>query len=1133
MNTMTETSPASGTAALSARAQEILRRPKVRKTAWWVGGTFVAIGVFGFLAAPPIAKSILEDKLGEALHRKVSIDKIAINPYVLSAKIDGFSVKTAEGLEVVGFDSLYINLQASSIFRGGPVVEEVKLDGPRVRVTRIDEDRYDISDLIDEWSKPSDSPTPRFAVNNIQVSGGKVNFIDKPASASHEIADIALRLPFVSSLPYQTDIYVEPHFSARINGSPLVLEGRSKPFKDSLESELSIDLDQFDLVRYLAYSPVKLPFSVKSATLFTEMKLLFSQGNGQPATTKLVGALHLKDLALQDGDRPLLAWKQLDVTIQEADLLKRHFAIDSVRLAGLENHLRVTPQGTINWLDIAERLQGPSPAPAVQPAKGAAPAQPVTWSVREVTLADGSQTWRDDSRSKPLEVTIKDLQVTARNIDDSFAKPLEVDAAWTIDGGERIRMKQGSVKGARIDVAKRTADLGEIDLAGIDFRVTRDKQGGLDLPQPPLLRATKAAATDATPWMVGFRKLALSESALRYEDQGLKDKAAEVIDSLAVSVEDFSTAPGKRAILTVNGRVNQKGNLKVAGDVQMQPLAINADVDITGLPLLPVQPYFADRLNVTLVRGQISAKGKVALNDTKEGLAGGYKGQLTLGDLHTIDKVNSTDLLKWKSLYVGNIDAKLLPFALNVGEIALSDFYARMIVTPEGKLNLSQIVRKPEDDKPVGTLAPATAKEAAQPAPTPATPVVAAAPAAPAKPMPPIRIGKVTLQNGTVNFSDFFVKPNYTVNVTKITGRVNGLSSAADTLADLELRGSYGNAAPVEVTAKLNPLAAKAYLDLKGEIRGVDLTTLSTYAGKYAGYAIDKGKLSLYVTYKLADNKLNAENRVFLDQLTFGDKVDSPDATSLPVKLAVALLKNGRGEIDINLPISGSLDDPQFSVGGIIVKVIVNLFVKAVTSPFALLGSLFGGGEELSNVEFDVGYAALTAAGSKKLEALAKAMNDRPALKLEVTGRIDPDTDREGAKRAAIDRAVKAEKLKDLVKKGVEGTSVEAVAVDAKEYPEYLQRAYKAAKFPKPRNLIGLQKDLPVDEMEKLMLANLPVTDDDLRLLAERRAGAVQAWLLEQGKVPAERIFLMPPKLAKDDKGDGKAGFSRVDFSLR
>ena len=349
----------------------------------------------------------------------------------------------------------------------------------------------------------------------------------------------------------------------------------------------------------------------------------------------------------------------------------------------------------------------------------------------------------------------------------------------------------------------------------------------------------------------------------------------------------------------------------------------------------------------------------------------------------------------------------------------------------------------------------------------------------------------------------------------------------------MELRGNYANTAPVQILAKLNPLAAKPYLDLQGEVRGIDLEPFSPYSGKYAGYAIEKGKLSVTVNYKLENNQLTADNRIFLDQLTFGDKVDSPEATKLPVNLAVSLLKNGRGEIDINLPISGSLDDPQFSVGGVIVRVIVNLFVKAVTSPFALLGSLFGGGEELSILEFDPGRVAFGATSIKRLEALAKALNDRPALRLEISGRGDPETDREGLRRVAMERAVRAEKQKDLVKKGVDSGSTDSIEVDAKEYPAYLQRAYKAAKFPKPRNLIGFTKDLPVEEMEKLMLTNLPASDDDLELLADQRAEAVQLWLVEQGKVPAERVFIAPSKVGPDKGGADKAKASRVDFALK
>jgi hypothetical protein len=231
----------------------------------------------------------------------------------------------------------------------------------------------------------------------------------------------------------------------------------------------------------------------------------------------------------------------------------------------------------------------------------------------------------------------------------------------------------------------------------------------------------------------------------------------------------------------------------------------------------------------------------------------------------------------------------------------------------------------------------------------------------------------------------------------------------------------------------------------------------------------------------------------------------------------------------LNLPISGSLDDPQFSIGGLVVKVIVNLFVKAVTSPFALLGSMFGGGEELSNIEFAPGRSNFNDAANKKLEALAKALRDRDSLKLEITGRADPEADKEGIKWVAIERAMRAEKQKEMIKKGTESGSLDSIEISDAEYPVYLQKAYKEAKFPKPRNMVGLQKDLPREEMEKLMLTYLPASPDDIRQLAIRRAELVQNWLLEQGKVPQARIFLLPPKLEGDDKAKG----TRVDFTLR
>jgi hypothetical protein len=250
------------------------------------------------------------------------------------------------------------------------------------------------------------------------------------------------------------------------------------------------------------------------------------------------------------------------------------------------------------------------------------------------------------------------------------------------------------------------------------------------------------------------------------------------------------------------------------------------------------------------------------------------------------------------------------------------------------------------------------------------------------------------------------------------------------------------------------------------------------------------------------------------------------------VLLAVALLKDRNGVIQLDLPVGGSLDDPQFSIGGVVFRALVNLIAKIVTSPFALLGSLGGHSEELAYVEFSPGSATLDPAADAKIQSIAKALVDRPALKLDVAGRSDPAADREGLKRASLEHKIRLQKFNDLVKRGEPPASVAAVEVSAAEYEPLLVRVYNAEDFPKPRNVIGLAKDLPRAEMEALILAHTTVGDEDLRRLAEHRAQIVRDSLVDKAHVPAERVFLVAPKLdAEGIKDQGKA--TRVDFALR
>ena len=582
-------------------------------------------------------------------------------------------------------------------------------------------------------------------------------------------------------------------------------------------------------------------------------------------------------------------------------------------------------------------------------------------------------------------------------------------------------------------------------------------------------------------------------------------------------------------------RFGSGGTLSANGTARWDTLAATVRVDARNLDIATLRPYVADRLNATLAKAELSGRGTLALAKPAGQLPIrlGYNGTVRLANLHALDSNGENDLLKWQVLDLQEVDVKAgdgPPF-VSVGKVTLSDFYARVIVSERGRLNLVDIVRREgEQAEALGTDTKVAPESASLPSPKATQPTPSEADAAA---RPTVRVGAVELVRGNVNFTDNFIKPNYTANMTGLGGTITTLASDSAEAATMTLAGRIDDDAPLEIDGRLNPLAPTLFLDIEGRTKGVDLPRLTPYSVKYAGYPIVKGKLSMEVKYKVEDQKLQASNHLFLDQLTFGDRVDSPTATKLPVLLAVSLLKNSRGEIDINLPISGSLDDPKFSVGGIIVQVIVNLLTKVITAPFALLASAFGGGAELGYVEFAPGAATLGATQVQRLDALAKALNDRPGLKLDIIGRVEPTADADGVRRAKYESKLRAAKVRQLTRSGGDSVDPASVKITDEERPALIAAVYSDEKIPdKPRNVVGLAKSIPAPEMEQLIMKNLAATPDDLRALATARAAAVRDHLENKGKVPRERLFQVEPRLTAEGIQD-KGAPTRVDFSLK
>lgn len=522
-------------------------------------------------------------------------------------------------------------------------------------------------------------------------------------------------------------------------------------------------------------------------------------------------------------------------------------------------------------------------------------------------------------------------------------------------------------------------------------------------------------------------------------------------------------------------------------------------------------------MKIDITNGNLSTAGNLGVVDSGQaGLKINYTGTALAANFASVDKENGSDFLKWKALFFDALDGGYNPLYVHIKGISLTDFYSRVAIDPDGTLNVQKIVGAEETTTGSPSAPPAQQKQAS----------------ATTKGPQDISIGKITLQGGRVDFSDDTIKPHYSTQLKNIGGRISALSLQKNKSADVELRGELGSGAPFEIVGKVNPSSDNFFVDLSAKFRDIDLSPMTPYSGKYIGYTIEKGKLSLEVKYLIVKEKLVSQNKIFFDQFTLGDKVESKDAVKLPVKLAISLLKDRNGKIDLDIPVSGNLDDPQFSVWKIIIKILKNIFVKAATAPFALLGSMFGGGEDLGYVEFDYGSARVTDDNVKKIDTLVKALSDRPSLQLEITGYFDKENDYEGLKNYFLNQQIKTQKLKGMVKKGSPEILVDEIIVEPQEYEKYLTMAYKAAKFPKPRTIIGLLKTLPVPEMEKLMLTNIKITDDDLGSLAHQRALNVKDIIMKSGHVTADRLFIVEPKSLSPEKKENLKN-SRVDFSLK
>lgn len=708
----------------------------------------------------------------------------------------------------------------------------------------------------------------------------------------------------------------------------------------------------------------------------------------------------------------------------------------------------------------------------------------------ELDARDGLRARLDDG-----EVVIREFTVTDRESGEAALAVPELDVRGiTIRYPEQaVHVDSVSSTGARIAL-KRLAD-GSLRVEQLSRLESAEE------PVEPVADDEADSDAAAAPWTYGIDAIEFTGNRIEFDDASTPSPAAIALEPVDLRLRDLTSDPSAAVQLDLAVTAESGGRIAIQGPIVLDPSRIDLHIVVSDLDLRPFEPYWASTLALDLASGRVGLEGDLALRaEDDEAPRVRYTGDFRVDDLRTLDEAGSADLLSWQSLELSGLTLGIEPTSFALDRLRITKPAIHLILAPDGTSNLSTLVVEPGE----GSAERGAPTAASSDAPSNG----AAAPAI------PISISRIELSDAVIDLQDQSVTPRFRTGVSGLGGRIEGLSSDPDARAKVALEGLLDGATPLSIDGVLSPLAGDPYVDLRLAFENFELSPFTPYSGRYIGRTIAQGKLFVDLDYVLEANTLVGENKVFLDQFTLGDDVASEEAVNLPVGLAIALLKNREGEIHIDLPVRGDVDDPEFSVGRIIGMALRNLITKVAMSPFAIVGGLAGAdGSEMSVVQFAPGSAALDAEQTAKIDALAGALAERPALSLEITGEASSAIDRPALQIAALDAQLRLARFREARSAwfGDKPASVEEVVLSPSDRGRLLEERYatSVASDADPLPDADLDPAARQAELTRRLAEGIELEPTALRDLARGRATAIRDHLVATGAVSAERIFVL------------------------
>ncbi|MCA1859275.1 DUF748 domain-containing protein [Janthinobacterium sp. HSC-3S05] len=978
----------------------------------WAVGTGCALAAYsaaGFWLVPYVIKNQLPKFAEKELARQASIGDVRFNPFTLRLEADQIAFKEAPGANnapLLSIGALAVQLEWKSIVRRAWSLAEIRITAPQAQLTITPDGKFNLAEVLATWQRKhpekSEGGMPRLVIAHFALEQGKVDWQDQKAGYADNFTPINFTLDNISTLPDANGSYSLSADAAR--GGKLHWRGTAS--LSPIRGEGELILNDASLPGLAAYLKAYTRALVTSGKLSARLPYAFSYADGKLEATVKGAGLALRDLALvQSGkSNAFTSLDTLGIAGVNVDLARQKVTVDKINLYGGKVAVRRDSKGEI---DVANLMLPGNPAPAASAtAAPAAPAKPGKWKVdlKQLALANVDVSAIDETVSPALQLSAKQLQLQlqlglqqgqAGNsvlVDNaSFAL---ADLAMQRGAQTPFKLQQLGFTEGKIDLAAHTVHLGAVTASGAQIDLARNRQGEFAIAQKlPVFASGKAdTAKDApsAPWSTKIDKVELSKFGARFDDAGTGIKGN--LQDARLSLHNVSNDMTQALPFELGVGLREGGLLMANGKFVPGTGAVDAQLNLKQLTLAPVQPLLAQHIKLKLAGGSLSGSGRLTTGGgAPKAPKVRYEGGVDIAGL-VLNETDGKRFASWKSVRADKLTASVGPDFVDIPELRVVEPNAQLIIENDRSLNAQRLLVK---------------------APEPATATApAAAPVATATPAPdaafPVRVRRVRLQNAKLDFADLSLRPQFAAKIYELNGVVTGLSTKRDARSQIELDGRIDEFGLARVRGQLNPFAPTDNTDLNVVFKNVDMVSASPYTMKFAGYKVAEGKISLDLQYKVRNRQLDGTNQIVLDKLTLGERIDSPDALKLPLELALAILKDSDGRIDLGLPVSGDMNDPQFSYGALIWKAVGNVLTKIVTAPFRALGNLLGiSADKLEAIDFDAGSAVLLPPEREKLKQVAQILAKREQLKLAVPGQYS-DTDAAALRAQAVRRAVAA-----------------------------------------------------------------------------------------------------------------------------